>query len=112
MKTTTIDGVEYIRKADVKNVKVKQAVNHPFEIGEQYLVQCATFYYAGTLKMVTDNELVLTRCAWIADTGKYSAFMATGQAGEVEAMPESYEPIIPRSSVVMAVKMKVSIVTK
>jgi len=63
------------------------ALENPYKIGEKYAIRTVTMIYVGKLKAVFHNELVLSDCAWVADTGRFYNFLAEGKADEVEPMP-------------------------
>lgn len=56
-------------------------------LGENIVVRSVTFYYTGKLAGYDDKFLVLDDAAWIADTGRWSRFLAGDQANEVEPYP-------------------------
>lgn len=76
-----------------------------WEIGEKYFFRTVTLYYTGKLVAVTDNELVLEKAAWIADTGRFTEAMKTGEFNEVEVYPQDTKVIINRSSMIDASKI-------
>ena len=57
---------------------VAQKSNHPYTIGEKYLIRTVTHYYTGLLTDVFEHELVLENAAWIADTGRYTQALERG----------------------------------
>lgn len=67
---------------------IRQLVNggkaHSFEIGKAYLIRTVTMHYTGRVVAVTDSDIVLEDAAWIADTGRYSDSLQTGQLAEIE----------------------------
>lgn len=58
-------------------------------IGEKYLIRTVTMYYTGKLVSITDTDLLLDDAAWIADTHRYHAALASGELGRVEPYPSS-----------------------
>jgi len=56
-------------------------------IGKSVFIRTVTLYYTGRLVKVEDKFLVLTDAAWIADTGRLSEALISGQFNEVEPMP-------------------------
>lgn len=74
---------------------------HPYKIGQAYFIRTVTHHYTGTLVDVTEQELVLKDAAWIADDGRFSEALATGNLNEVEPYPDG-EVIIGRGSIVDA----------
>ena len=83
----TLQGEVYIRKGSMterKVANVKSIQKHPFVLGRQWVIVTPTLWYVGTLKSVTDQWLVLEQAAWLADTGRFSDFMKTGNTKELE----------------------------
>lgn len=72
------------------------AEDHPYRIGQNYLFCYVTRYYTGKLLRVLEKELVIVDAAWIADTGRWANFVATGDATDIEPYPDGMEVIIPR----------------
>lgn len=73
---------------------------HPYRIGEKYIIRAVTFHYTGKLKRVTANELILSDAAWIANSGRWTNFLETGKADEVEPYPDGIDVIIGRNTIV------------
>jgi hypothetical protein len=48
-----------------------------WEVGKNYLIRTVTMINTGRLVAVGDHELVLENAAWIADTGQFSAALAS-----------------------------------
>jgi hypothetical protein len=73
MKTTT--------KRTVKKTVVKS-----FEIGKCYLIRTVTYFQLGRLIGFgnRNQELILENASWIADTGRFTQAMQTGDFLEVE----------------------------
>lgn len=71
---------------------------HPYTVGQNYIIRTVTMYYTGRLDAVYPGELVLSDAAWIADTGRWSAALATGKFSEVEPYPN--ECIVSRAAIV------------
>jgi len=82
-----------------------------WEIGEKYFLRTVTLYYTGVLVSVTDKEIILKEAAWIADTGRFTEAMKTGEFNEVEVYPADTKVILNRSSMIDANKIT-SIPTK
>lgn len=72
--------------------------DHAYPVGEPVFVRGVTMHYTGRLARVTAGELVLTDCAWIADSGRFSAALATGVLAEVEPYPDG-EVVVSRGAV-------------
>lgn len=71
-----------------------------FEVGKSYFIRTVTNFYTGRLERITPNELVLAEAAWIADTGRFSTALKTGDLSEVEPYPA--EVILSRGALVDA----------
>lgn len=74
----------------------------PFKVGKNYFIRTVTMIVTGKLKAVYDNELVLTEASWIADTGRYTQAVASGDFDEVEPYPDKAELIVGRGSIIDA----------
>lgn len=102
--TMKIDDVEYVRKDSVEYATFE---GEAYTIGKQYFVQTVTHAYHGTLVKLTDNdELILTNCAWIANTGYLSEFMKNvhGNNLEVEPFQKDQKVIVNRTAIIMSVE--------
>lgn len=78
--------------------------SHPYTIGSPYFIRTVTHHHTGRLVQVTEHELVLEDAAWIADDGRFSDALKSGNFGEVEPFPDG-PVIIGRGSVIDAVKI-------
>lgn len=58
------------------------------KIGDAVCIRTVTHYhvgvYAGSATIAGTLFIALDRAAWVADTGRFSQFLATGSANEVE----------------------------
>lgn len=81
-----------------------QGQSHSITIGKSYLFRTVTMHYTGRVAAVTDTDVVLEDAAWIADTGRYSDSLKTGELGEVEPYPDRV--VICRGAVVDFVEWK------
>ena len=57
-------------------------------VGKCYLIRTVTMMYTGRLIRITPTELLLEDAAWIADSGRYSNALKTGELSEVEPYPD------------------------
>jgi hypothetical protein len=71
----------------------------PLGRGTKVFLRTVTSYYTGEVIEASDNEIVLVRAAWIADTGRFAQAMATGEFSEVEPYPDTHEVSINRGSI-------------
>ena len=53
-------------------------------IGENIFIRTVTMYHTGKVESVSDTFVTLSDAAWIADTGRFSDALKTGQLCEVE----------------------------
>ena len=80
---------------------------HPYEIGQPYLIRTVTMIDTGIIVRVTAHEIVLTDAAWIADTGRFSEAIKKAEFNEVEPFPDG-EVIVGRGSIIDAVRINKS----
>ncbi len=73
---------------------------HPYEIGKAHFVRTVTHHFTGILREVYDEELFFDHCAWIADDGRFSDAVKTGNFNEVEPYPQNDRVIIGRGSLI------------
>jgi hypothetical protein len=90
MKTT--------KKKTVKKTAVKS-----FEIGKCYLIRTVTYFQLGRLIGFgnRNQELILENVSWIADTGRFTQAMQSGDFFEVEMFPPG-KVIVNRGAIVDA----------
>ena len=69
---------------DAFRAEVEAAHAAPFVIGKAYLVRTGTMLVTGRVVQVVGQLLVLEDAAWIADTGRFSTALKTGELSEVE----------------------------
>ena len=82
----------------------KCAQDSPWVIGKNYLIRTVTMIQTGRLVAVGDKELVLEDAAWIADTGRFSETLKTGNFSEVEPFPDG-KVIVGRGAIIDAVQI-------
>lgn len=57
-------------------------------LGAAVAIRTVTHYYTGKAERLVGGFLILSSAAWIADTGRWSAFLAQGTVNEVEPAPD------------------------
>ncbi len=82
-----VNGEEYVKKSSILPT-IPASETYPYVIGERYYIEQVTKYFTGRLVGVTEKELILDQCAWIANTGRYAQAMQTGSFNEVEPFPD------------------------
>ena len=75
----------------------------PWQIGKYYLIRTVTMIQTGKLTFVGPHELVLESASWIADTGRFSNALKSGDYSEVE--PFHRPVIVGRGAVIDAVEV-------
>lgn len=56
----------------------------PFKVGKKYFIRTVTYFLTGKVKAIKGGFLVLEDAAWIADTGRFSDALKSGEFSEVE----------------------------
>jgi hypothetical protein len=72
---------------------------HSIPSGCAVFVRTVTHYYTGHVDAVTDSDVVLSSAAWIADTGRFSDALKSGEFSEVEPYPDSVRCIVSRGAI-------------
>ncbi len=76
---------------------------HPYKIGQNYFIRTVTHYFVGNLLGVFKNELVMNRCSWVADTGRFhDAIVGDATFSEIEPYKATTEVIINRGAIIDA----------
>lgn len=74
----------------------------PYEIGKNYFIRTVTHHLTGRLVEVHQQELVLVDAAWIADDGRLSDALKSGNFSEIEPYADDLRIIVGRSSIIDA----------
>jgi hypothetical protein len=77
---------------------VQSAHGCSLEIGKKYLIRCVTHFQVGLLTSITDSDLVLSDASWVADTGRFSEALLTGDLSEIEPFPN--QVVVSRGAIV------------
>jgi len=88
----------------MKNTKNTKS---PYVIGKNYFLRTVTHHHTGRLVQVTPYELVLENAAWIADDGRLTQALVSGDFNEVERFPEGSKVIVGRGSIIDAVQIPI-----
>ena len=56
--------------------------------GLKVVIRTVTYHYAGEVVDVDEGRVALSNASWIADSGRWSEFLQTGDADEVEMYPD------------------------
>ena len=62
----------------------EQSISSADWIGEKMLFRLVTYFWVGRVKKIVGNLIFLEQASWVADTGKFSDFIETGEAEELE----------------------------
>jgi len=92
---------------ELSNIFNQRSTKNPYVIGEKYFIRTVTHYFTGILEEVFETELVLSSCAWIADTGRFNEGLRTGFS-EVEPYPTDYV-IIGRGALIDASPLQIAL---
>ena len=57
------------------------------ELGQKVFIRTCTNYFLGRVAAVSSEEVRLTCASWVADTGRFGEFLASGKPNEVEPYP-------------------------
>lgn len=76
-------------------------MTHPLH-GKAVFVRTPTMYYTGMVSTITDDEIVLTRAAWIPSTGRWHVMLIKGVSdlAEIEPYPDDLEVYLRRDMIV------------
>lgn len=96
--TVIIAGVEDVPKGSSLPEVGKDTA--PFQLEKNYIIRTVTHTYTGKLVWMSEKELVLDTCAWIADSGRWHNAIKDGTLDEVEPMGDGV--IIGRGAIVDA----------
>ena len=67
-------------------------------------IRTVTSHFTGEVIEETATSIVLVKAAWIADTGRFTQAMATGEFSEVEPYPDDFEVAINTGSITDVVR--------
>lgn len=74
----------------------------PLRNGNAVFIRTVTMYYTGQIVGVTKDEVLLANAAWIADTGRFSTALSTGQLSEIEPYPDGIVVSVSRGAIIDA----------
>lgn len=74
-------------------------VQSPNRLGNKVFIRSVTHHYTGLIVGVSKDEILLKDAAWIADNGRFSAALASGQFNEVEPYPADAIVAVARGAV-------------
>lgn len=57
------------------------------QLGNKVFIRTVTGYYTGRIVELTSTEVVLEKAAWVAETGRFNEFLATGPTANTEIEP-------------------------
>jgi len=55
--------------------------------GTKVFIRTVTYHYTGRVVDYNDDWIILDDAAWIADSGRFSVALSTGELSEVEPYP-------------------------
>lgn len=97
-----IDDLTWGQLKEIKQLlgSDKLTEDHPFKVGESYLIRTVTMIQVGRLEWVGDKELVLSSASWVADTGRFYDAIKDGKLDEVE--PFTNDIVVGRGAIIDA----------
>lgn len=93
-----IDELTLGQIKEIQNILKEEERKSILEIGKNYFVRTVTHYFVGRLIRLEKNEILLNGASWIADTGRFSDALKSGNFNEVEPFPD--EAIINRQAII------------
>lgn len=69
-------------------------------IGKNIFIRTVTQFYIGRVESVTDSEILLRPCVWIANTGNFRKMLFDGSVAEAHPYPEDIPVGIMRQAVI------------
>lgn len=73
--------------------------------GKKYFIRTVTHHHTGMLVQVGPQEIILQNAAWIADDGRFTGAVESGEFNEVEMFPVGKLVLIGRASIIDAVEI-------
>ena len=86
--------------ASKKKTATKRPQKTGIDKGSKVFIRTVTSFFTGEVLSADEHEIVLTKAAWIADTGRFAQAMATGEFSEVEPYPDTLHVSVNRGSVI------------
>lgn len=78
--------------------------NSAWIIGSKYFIRTVTMSQVGEVVAVTKQEIVLKNASWIANTGRFSDTLKSGDFSEIEPFPQG-KVIVGRGAIIDAVEV-------
>lgn len=72
----------------------------PMPIGLAVFIRTVTHHYTGRIVAVSEEEVGLKECAWIADDGRFAQAIEKGALGEVEPYPKDSVVVVNRGAII------------
>ena len=67
---------------------MSEEIKSPYRVGNKVFVRTVTYHYTGEIVIADGGGIVLKDAAWIADSGRFSDALKTGEFSEVEPYPD------------------------
>ena len=68
--------------------KGNEEIKAPFNVGEQVFIRCVTYHNVGEVESCNNFFVTLKKASWVADSGRFSNALETGQLSEVERVKD------------------------
>lgn len=100
-----IDNLTFAQIKEIKSMFSEPTTEKsPWIIGKPYFIRTVTMHLVGKLTLLTDKELLLEECSWIADSGRFHNSLKDGTLDEVEPFVDNV--IVNRDCIVDATEWK------
>lgn len=94
IRTVSLNNETFIHEEDAKKMYATIPVKPGkpvVEVGQTVIIRGIPFYYIGRITYVDDKRLVLENACWLADSGRWSEALQTGDINECEKYPDPVE---------------------
>ena len=84
LRRECISITDPVRREEGSSAMPEKKNGFPLKVGSKVLIRTATYFQAGKVSRVIGDFVELTDASWIADTGRFTEAVKTGEFNEVE----------------------------
>lgn len=88
-------GAHPINRGKIPQPGERQMLNIPYEVGTSIVIRTDAYHYIGTIAQSIVGWVMLEPAVWLADSGRWGEFLATGLTDRTEVEPYPAECWIP-----------------
>ena len=88
------------KKQSKARLKPQPKYQSPIRVGNKVFIRTVTHHHTGEIVLLTKEEIVLKDAAWIADDGRFSDAIATGNLNEIEPFPDGVLASVMRGALI------------